>query len=177
MDKSGIVHRSLLSQPIQLVSLSSACLSLTALTSGLPKRLALAAFNAALVAIVDAGVDPSSPTDCISLVAPEDLRGDDSPLIVGCLGACKVGRCLGLAVVRYVDWMNRQIALVTPVDLNASRGGGKINLVLGSIGIPSVLSVDPESLVSTPYFSGETMGDGAAEMKSRTNVKRKRQQT
>jgi len=140
---------------------------------GLAPRLILAAINATIVGVTAhsssirdssvALVCPSNPSKTFS-VAYNTINVDD----------LHITPCLGLGIIRAVDTNNENLLVIPPsggtlVDDSHS----KLCVIRSNIAMPNMF-IYGSHLPFYPYMSSESTGEGSTEMKSRTNVKRRR---
>ncbi len=140
---------------------------------GLAPRLILAVINASIVGITahsscvnDKSVTlvcPTNPSHEFNVVY-NTINIDDLQIIP----------CLGLGIIRAVDTSAESLLIIPPLGGTlVDDSHSKLCVIRSNIAMPNIF-IYGSHLPFYPYMSSESTGEGSTEMKSRTNVKRRR---
>lgn len=179
---NGIFALGLLSIPPLIVPFQKIIFNIV--QSELPNSMILAAINAKVV-----GVSVISQTAVAPLtVMTAQLRlkhptiADSSLVSISRFDRFEAIDCLGLGLVRGVDLINQTIIFTFPMQLQPFLDQADLHdpdqyliVSLGTnINLPSQLS-HGYGYPTFPYYGSEFAGEGTAQVKPRTNLKRKAQ--
>ena len=142
-------------------------------TPGLAPRLILAAINASIVGITTHSSCTGDKN--VTLVCPTNPSREFSVVYNTVnIDDLQITPCLGLGIIRAVDTSTENLLIIPPLGGTLVEDShAKLCVIRSNITMPNVF-IYGSHLPFYPYMSSESTGEGSTEMKSRTNVKRRR---